>query len=95
MPRKLRVVGSYPTQGNSFFFEKKGCSGFVELFAFALLITSLMTYVFALSGILYIFFIYSSAFVSSDLPPPLQYPHHQHPWGVLTPQMLGTIGLFI
>ena len=28
-----------------FSLKKKGCSGFVELFAFALLITSLMTYV--------------------------------------------------
>ena len=42
MPRKRRVVGSNPNQGSSFFFE--GCSRFVELFALALLITSLMTY---------------------------------------------------
>ena len=30
IPRKWRVVGSNPTQGSSFFFEKKDCSGFVE-----------------------------------------------------------------
>ena len=33
-----RVVGLNPTQGSSFFL-KKGCSGGVELFAFALHIT--------------------------------------------------------
>ena len=46
MPRKQRVVGSNPTQGSP---RKKGYSGFVELFAFALLITSLMTHVTTLS----------------------------------------------
>ena len=43
MPRKQRVVGLNPTQGNSFMFEKR-LLWVVELFAFALRITPLMTH---------------------------------------------------
>ena len=39
MPIKQRVVGLNPTQGSSFFLEKRVVLGDVELFAFALRIT--------------------------------------------------------
>ena len=36
MPKKQRVMGSYPTQGSSFVLEKRVVLGVVDLFAFAL-----------------------------------------------------------